>query len=48
VFAKTLLTTKGRTLWGAFIQSKEKHLKKGENLSKLENAFEKLYSCIVG
>jgi hypothetical protein len=37
---KTLLIVKGRTfLGGAFIQPKEKHLKKGENLSKLENAF---------
>jgi hypothetical protein len=39
-FAKTLLTANGRTfLGGAFILPKEKHLKKEENLSKLEIAF---------
>jgi hypothetical protein len=43
------LTAKGRTLsGGAFILPKEKHLKKGENLSKLENAFGKLYSYTFG
>jgi hypothetical protein len=37
-FLKTFL--RGRTFsGGAFIEPKEKHLKKGENLSKLENAF---------
>jgi hypothetical protein len=39
-FAKTLLTTKGRTYSGGLLFSqKEKHLKNGENLSKLENDF---------
>jgi hypothetical protein len=38
------LTAKGITFsGGAFIWPKKKHLKNGENLSKLENAFEIIF-----
>jgi hypothetical protein len=42
-FLKTFLSSRG-----TFIYSMEKYLKKGENISKLENAFGQLYSYIVG
>jgi hypothetical protein len=42
-FLKTFLSS-----GGTFIYSMEKYLKKGENISKLENAFGQLYSYIVG
>jgi hypothetical protein len=41
------LTAKGRTSsGGAFIEPKEKHLKKGENFEKLENALKRLFEKI--
>jgi hypothetical protein len=40
---------KGRTYSeGVFSWPKDKHLKKGENLSNLKNAFEKFYSYTLG
>jgi hypothetical protein len=47
---KTLLTAKGRTSsGGAFIQSKEKHLKQGgESFKILRNAFLKSHSYTIG
>ena len=42
-YLKTLLNTKRRILLrGSFVQSKEKHLKQGEKISNLENAFQNL------
>jgi hypothetical protein len=39
------LNTKRRIyLRGSFVYSKEKHLKQGEKISKLENASQKSYS----
>jgi hypothetical protein len=40
---------KGTTyLGGAFVRPKENHLKRGENLSKLDNAFGKFYYFTLG
>jgi hypothetical protein len=42
-YPKTLLNTKRRIyLRGSFVKSKEKHLKQGEKISKLENALQTL------
>jgi hypothetical protein len=39
IYLKTLLTTKRRISFrGSFVNSKEKHLKQGKKIQKLENA----------